>query len=130
MKLLLDTHAAIWVLSGDSRLSEKAINLYESAEDVVFSTVNLWEIGIKLALGRKDFQMEKSWWKTMPRAFRVQGVGRLDVEPEHCREVSRLALHHRDPFDRMLVAQAIVADCAILSRDPQLDHYPVTRFWD
>ena len=129
MKLLLDTHALLWIVAGDSRLSTRARRTYRKAESLYFSTASLWEIGIKLGLGRKDFSLEEDWWREIPIEITRQGALRLDVIAEHCREVARLPLHHRDPFDRMLVAQAILEDCHLLSIDPQLDDYPVNRIW-
>ena len=129
MKLLMDTHAVLWVLAGDARLTAPARAAYEDAELLYFSTVNLWEIGIKLGLRRRDFDLDENWWRDIPSALTREGATRLDVTPEHCREVSRLPLHHRDPFDRMLVAQANIEMCAILSVDPQLDVYGTERIW-
>ena len=129
MRILLDTHAILWVLSNDPRLSDGARRLYESAEDVAFSVVSLWEIGIKLGLQRSDFDLDERWWQDIPRALVGQGAKRLDVEAEHCRTVAELPLHHRDPFDRMLIAQALCAECAVLSVDEKLDAYGIERLW-
>jgi PIN domain nuclease of toxin-antitoxin system len=127
MRVLLDTHALLWILAGDARLSAAAQRLYGEAEDVQFSVVSLWEIGIKLGLQRLDFRLADGWWQDIPRAMVAQGAGRLDVEPEHCRTVAELPLHHRDPFDRMLIAQALCTDCEILSADDKFDAYGVRR---
>ena len=129
MKVLLDTHALLWCLSGDSRLSAKARRTYENAGQLYFSVVSLWEIGIKLGLRRRDFVLEGEWWRKVPETLVAQGAGRLNVESGHCRAVADLPLHHRDPFDRMLIAQAIVSDCAILSVDEQFDAYGIRRIW-
>jgi len=129
MKVLLDTHALLWIVAGDLRLSAKARRTYQNAESLYFSGASLWEIGIKLGLGRKDFSLSDNWWKEIPVEMTQQGAVRLDVTAEHCREVARLPLHHRDPFDRMLVAQALLEGCHLLSIDPQLDHYAVERVW-
>ncbi len=129
MKVLLDTHALLWALSDDPRLSSKARRLYEDADELSFSVVSLWEIGIKLGLGRPDFKLDDTWWRDVPRSLIAQGAVRLDVEPEHCRAVAHLPLYHRDPFDRMLVAQAICTKSVILSVDEKLDAYPIKRLW-
>jgi PIN domain nuclease of toxin-antitoxin system len=129
MKVLLDTHAILWALSGDQRLSAKAKKHYEEGKDLFFSVVSLWEIGIKLGLHRQDFQMQEKWWREIPHQLIAQGVKRLDVEPEHCREVSLLPLHHCDPFDRMIIAQALCVRSSILSIDNKFDAYEVKRIW-
>ena len=129
MKILLDTHALLWCLSGDKRLSKKARKCYEDSEELIFSVVSLWEIGIKLGLRRRDFALDGAWWRSVPETLVAQGARRLNVEPEHCQVVADLPLHHRDPFDRMLIAQAVVSDCRILSIDEQFDAYAVRRIW-
>ena len=129
MKLLLDTHALLWILENDSRLSEKARMAYEQADHVWFSMVSLWEIGIKLGLKRKDFRLEPTWSEVIPRTCTEQGVERVNVEPEHCRAVSALPLHHRDPFDRLLVVQAQALGARLLSCDKRLQSYDVELYW-
>lgn len=129
MKILLDTHALLWALSGDTRLSPRARAVYEDADELFFSVVSLWEIGTKLGLKRADFALMDGWWRDVPRTLVAQGATRLDVEPDHCRIVAELPLHHRDPFDRMLIAQAIHAACAMLSVDAGLDAYAIERLW-
>ena len=129
MTLLLDTHAILWSLADDRRLSKRARQLYEGTDKLFFSLVSLWEIGIKLGLQRRDFMLDANWWRDVPQTLVSQGAKRLEVEPEHCRTVADLPLHHRDPFDRMLVAQAISSKCAILSIDRQFDAYEIERVW-
>jgi PIN domain nuclease of toxin-antitoxin system len=129
VKALLDTHALIWALAGDERLSSRAREQYEEAGELFFSVVSLWEIGVKLALQRPDFELGNNWWKEIPKQLVAQGVKRLDIEPEHCLQVSRLPLHHRDPFDRMLIAQAISLKASMISIDEKFDHYRIKRIW-
>ena len=129
MKLLLDTHALLWVLSGDPRLSKTAARAYQQTGDVAFSMVSLWEIGIKIALQKDGFALDRNWWKDIPATLVSQGVARLDVEPGHCGAVGLLPWHHRDPFDRMLIAQAMETGRALLSADSGLDPYGVKRIW-
>lgn len=129
MKLLADTHALLWALSGDARLSATARRTYEDCDELYFSVVSLWEIGIKLALDRRDFRLAPSWWRDIPQQLSAEGARRLEVTAEHCREVAKLPMHHRDPFDRMLLAQALQESCAILSANRQFDAYGVRRVW-
>lgn len=129
MSVLLDTHALLWGLSGDPKLSKRARRVFDNEEDLAFSVVSLWEIGIKLGLQRQDFALEDNWWRNIPQELVSQGASRLDVEPEHCRIVAELPMHHRDPFDRMLVAQAISTGRSILSIDEKFDDYAIRRVW-
>lgn len=129
MKALLDTHALLWILEGDERLSKTAREAYENAEQVWFSMASLWEIGIKAGLRRNDFRLHPDWAERIPKALTAQGVRRVNVEPEHCAGVSELPLHHRDPFDRLLVVQALSLHAQFLSCDRRLDAYEVDRLW-
>lgn len=129
MSVLLDTHALLWALSGDPRLSKKARRIYDTEKDLAFSMVSLWEIGIKLGLQRKDFALAENWWRSIPQELVAQGAVRLDVDPEHCRIVAGLPMHHRDPFDRMLIAQAMSTRRSLLSIDTKFDDYAVRRVW-
>jgi PIN domain nuclease of toxin-antitoxin system len=129
MSVILDTHAMLWALSGDAKLSKKARQIYDTEDDLAFSVVSLWEIGIKLGLQRQDFSLAKGWWQSIPRELVAQGVRRLDVEADHCRIVAELPMHHRDPFDRMLIAQAMSTGRSLLSIDAKFDDYPVRRLW-
>jgi len=129
MKLLLDTHALLWLLDGNPRISDRAREFYENARQPLFSMVSLWEIGIKLGLQRSDFELDSSWWLEIPRTLVAQGAARVDVEPLDCRNVSTLPLHHRDPFDRMLIVQAARLECPILSIDTKFDRYEIQRLW-
>ena len=116
MRLLLDTHIALWALTDDPRLSEQARALInDPANQVMVSAATVWEIAIKHALGRDDMPIsgeEALDW------FRQAGYDLLPVSPAHAAAVERLPDHHRDPFDRLLVAQAITEPLRRLSRDP------------
>ena len=119
MKLLLDTHALIWFLAGDARMSDGARVAIESAERVYVSSATIWEIAMKVARGRL----------TVPRDLtdRLLGLGMLPmaIEWEHARVAAGLPTHHQDPFDRVLVAQAIVERLTIVTRDQDIARYPV-----
>lgn len=129
MAALMDTHVVLWFLSGDKRLSGSALKIIQSEEEIYFSPVSLWEIGIKLGLGRSGFVLAEDWWRTIPRGLTNQRINRLEVMPEDYREVARLPLHHRDPFDRMLIVQASNNNCSIISADRQLNKYKVKVMW-
>ena len=124
MKLLLDTHAALWFLSGDDRLGENAKrHLTDDTNRVLLSAAVVWEIAIKRALGK--LVVPDEYLSLLLDA----GVQPLPVTPVHAAAVERLPPHHRDPFDRMLVSQATVEGGALVSRDPVLRPYDVTLVW-
>ena len=124
MKLLLDTHAALWFLSGDKRLSEPARNhLVDDANPVLLSAAVVWEISIKRSLGK--LVVPNEYLAVLLDA----GVQPLSVTVEHAAAVEALPPHHRDPFDRMLVAQALLEGAALVSTDEALRPYGVTLLW-
>ena len=119
MSLLLDTHSVIWFLAGSDRLRAEARSAIESADRVYVSTATIWEIATKVARGRLDTPADF--------ADRLLEFGMLPLalEWEHGRVAGDLPLHHRDPFDRMLVAQAIVERLTIVTRDQAIALYAV-----
>jgi PIN domain nuclease of toxin-antitoxin system len=124
VKLLLDTHAALWFLGGDERLSENAHrHLTDESNRVLLSAAVVWEIAIKRALGK--LAVPDEYLALLLDA----GVQPLPVSVEHAAAVERLPPHHRDPFDRMLVSQATIEGGALVSRDDALRPYGVTLVW-
>jgi len=121
LRLLLDTHVALWALTDDPRLSQRARALIEDpANDVLVSAASVWEIAIKHALGRGD--MPISGDKALDW-FRRAGYQLLPIVPEHAAAVEHLPDHHRDPFDRLLVSQAITEPLRLLTHDPLVIRY-------
>jgi PIN domain nuclease of toxin-antitoxin system len=123
--LLLDTNVVVWLLIGDrAAVSETAVEaLTDERNRVTVSAVSVWEIAIKRSLGKLDLQ---DGWAT--------ALSRLDFEPLpitalHAEHVERLPWHHRDPFDRLLVAQAQLEDAALVSADARLARYGVDVVW-
>ena len=129
MKLLLDTHTLLWMVSDDPRLPASARQLIVTADEIYWSITSLWEIGIKLSLMRPDFQLGPGWARAIPEEMQRNGVRRLDLAIQHCEIVSKLPWHHRDPFDRLIVAQAVASKLILLSRDARLDQYGIKRRW-
>ena len=124
MKLLLDTHAALWFLSGDERLGPSATrHLTDDSNRVLLSAAVVWEVAIKRSLGKLVVPPE--YLSLLLGA----GVQALPVSVEHAAAVETLPWHHRDPFDRMLVAQASIEGAALVSRDDALRSYGVTVIW-
>ena len=124
MKLLLDTHAALWFLSGDDRLGENARrHLIDGTNRVFLSAAVVWEIATKRSLGKLIVPDE--YLSLLLDA----GVQPLAVSVAHAAAVEQLPPHHRDPFDRLLVSQATIEGGALVSRDEALRPYGVTLIW-
>ena len=124
MKLLLDTHAALWFLTDDDRMGENAMqHLSDDSNQVLLSAAVVWEIAIKRALGK--LVVPKEYVSLLLGA----DVQPLPVSVDHAEAVEELPAHHRDPFDRMLVAQALLEGAAIVSRDEVLRRYGPTLVW-
>lgn len=124
MNLLLDTHVALWAITDSPKLSRKARELIESPKAIVWiSVASVWEISIKHALGRGD--MPVSGQDAM-RYFRESGYRFLAIEAEHAVVVEELPAHHQDPFDRLLVAQALVEPMRLMTHDAMLTRYSDT----
>ena len=121
MKLLLDTHLLLWAAGQPKRLSKKARALISDPEaGLLFSPASLWEIAIKRGLGRQDFQVEP---RLLRRGLLDNGYGELPVTSEHAIAVGELPPLHKDPFDRMLVAQSIVEGVTLLTADALVAQY-------
>jgi PIN domain nuclease of toxin-antitoxin system len=128
VKLLLDTHAFLWFIAGSERLSATARQqIEESANQPLLSAASLWEMAIKLSLGR--LQLGRPFEDLIPEQMRLNGIQLLGIELEHVTPVTTLPFHHRDPFDRLIVAQAMVEQMPIVSADPAFDAYPIERLW-
>jgi PIN domain nuclease of toxin-antitoxin system len=128
MRLLLDTHTFLWFVWGSVHLSTAARAIIEDTANQVFvSVASIWEIAIKVGIGKLALAEPMD-------AFLVIGLDDTDVdllpiERDHIIQVAALPLHHRDPFDRMLIAQAIVEQVPLVSADPAFDAYSITRIW-
>jgi PIN domain nuclease of toxin-antitoxin system len=119
--LLLDTHLVLWMALAPERLSKPARRLIESrAQALAFSDTTLWEVAIKTSLGRDGFQVDAA---ALRSGLLAEGLTELAIRPEHLFALGRLPWHHRDPFDRLLVAQAVVEKLTLLSADAALKAY-------
>lgn len=127
MKLLLDTHALIWFQTGDRRLSRPARAALEApGAELLISAASVWELAIKASLGR--LRLSGSVEDYIAEKLR-QGYGALAVSWTHAARVDLLPWHHRDPFDRLLAAQALVERSPIVSRDRVFRKYGVQVVW-
>jgi len=128
MKVLLDTHAFLWLITDEDRLSENARQTFLNTENsLFFSAASLWEICIKKSLGK--ISLKDGWFRTIQAEMETNTIQWLPLEMAHCAEVTDLPFHHRDPFDRMLIAQAIVEEMKLLSRDSRLSDYAIELIW-
>lgn len=128
MRLLLDTCTFLWIAGGDRALSPTAARLFAAPENEVFlSAVSAWEIAIKLQLGR--LVLADAPDRFVPIQRDAHAIEPLPLDEESALHVSRLIPLHRDPFDRMLVCQAIVHGLTILTPDPLIAQYPARTAW-
>lgn len=122
MKLLLDTHLLLWAAGEPRRLSAKARRLLDDVGSVLlFSPASLWEVAIKRGLGRDDFDVEP---RLLRRGLLENGYEELPVRGEHAVAVGDLPAIHKDPFDRMLIAQSAIEGVILLTSDPLVARYP------
>ena len=122
MKLLLDTHLLLWAAHDPKRLTKAARALIENSEnELFFSAESLWEITIKQSLGRQDFRVDA---RLLRRGLLDNGYTELSITSEHAISTGQLAYTHKDPFDRILLAQATVEGITLLTNDRRLARYP------
>jgi PIN domain nuclease of toxin-antitoxin system len=123
LKLLLDTHAAIWWLAGDRRLTQRArAAIADAGVEAAVSVASIWEASIKRSAGRVK-------GPDLTAALNAAGLPFLHIDEHHAKVAGELPLLHRDPFDRMLVAQASVERLAIVTGDEQIPKYDVSVIW-
>ena len=124
MRLLVDTHAVLWWLGNDSRLPAAARSLIAEPEnELLVSIASLWEIAIKRKLGKLEVRDD------LPEVILREGFRWLPISPAHAWAVRDLDLHHRDPFDRVLVAQATLEGVPVISTDARLTAYGIDVRW-
>jgi len=128
MRLLLDTHAFLWWVEGTPAVGRRAKTAVSSPEnDVFLSIVSCWELAIKMSLGK--LRLTRSLAPFVSEQLTLNGFSLLGVSLKHVARVADLPFHHRDPFDRLLAAQALEDELAIVSADPAFRKYGVTRLW-
>ena len=119
MRYLLDTHTLLWARAAPERLSRDALTILESAESALHvSIATLWECAIKSSIGK--LEVPEDFYRIVAADYEI-----LPIETSHLEALERLPLHHRDPFDRMLVAQAQLGGLTLLTRDPDIVRYDI-----
>ena len=128
MKLLVDAHTLIWAVDDPSKLGRQAVTaLQDPGNDLILSAGTIWEIAIKVGLGKLSLSMPYREW--MNQAITDLGMAVLPITVEYADVQGNLPRHHGDPFDRLLVAQAQVENMALVSADPGFDPYGINRLW-
>jgi PIN domain nuclease of toxin-antitoxin system len=122
MKFLLDTHLLLWAAGNPDRLPAAARGLLDDLQnELIFSSASLWEVAIKRGLGRADFRVDA---RLLRRDLLDYGYGELPITSEHAVALDSLPSIHKDPFDRILIAQSMVEGITLLTADPLVAQYP------
>ena len=128
MRLLIDSHALIWFVDQHQQLSSPShAAMSDPSNELLFSAGSIWEIAIKIGLGKLALSQPYLPW--MSQALNDLGITVLPITAEYADAQASLPKHHSDPFDRLLVAQAIVEGVPIVSADARMDAYGITRLW-
>jgi PIN domain nuclease of toxin-antitoxin system len=128
MKLLFDTHALIWFAEDSPQFTAAALKaIREEGAEVFCSAANIWEIAIKAAIGK--LQLVADLQTEFRSKLAQNNIVFLPIQYEHAARVAVLPFHHRDPFDRLLVAQTLIEDMSLISHDKVLDAYGIRRIW-
>ena len=123
---LIDTHILIWLLSDSSKLSDTAKAELKSGKKICVSIVSLWEIALKRAIGKLDISYTIVDIVKKCEAYRIDV---LPIKPEHLDNISKLPDIHRDPFDRLIISQAEVEGCSLITRDELISQYNIPIIW-
>jgi PIN domain nuclease of toxin-antitoxin system len=127
MRALLDTHTFLWAIAEDSRLSRRAQQVFTGPNELWFSVASLWEILIKVRAGKLSLPKP-----TGPYVVKELAHNRIEVLPvklDHVLRLESVAIHHRDPFDRILIAQSLEESLPIVTTDPLFQKYPIELIW-
>lgn len=128
MKYLLDTHALLWITTDNPKLSLKVKDIYLNAEnEILFSIASLWELAIKSSIGKISFKKDLD--EFIEEHVKGNNIEILGIKLPHVLRIEKLLFHHRDPFDRLIIAQAIENNLMILGNDKIFDKYKVKRIW-
>ncbi|MDM8568508.1 type II toxin-antitoxin system VapC family toxin [Thiotrichales bacterium HSG1] len=128
MRLLLDTHAFLWFINGDKKLSQQSrLLIQETDNEILISVATLWEIAIKTS--QKKLELSQPFDILIPRELANNKFTQLPIVVNHLIQLGNLPFHHRDPFDRILIAQSQFEQVPLISRDSEFDNYELERIW-
>jgi len=127
MKALLDTHTFLWAIAEEGKLSRRAQQIYTGPNDLWLSVASVWEILIKARAGR--LSLPESSGPYLVKKLAKDGIEVLPITLDHVLKTEILPMHHRDPFDRLIIAQSIEEGWPIVTADPWFEHYPVDVIW-
>ena len=128
MKLLLDTHTFLWFIGGNTNLSNTARNAIEDISNQRFiSIATLWEISIKVSIGKLKIGL--AFIELVEQEVYGNAIEILEISSEHLDELVKLPFHHKDPFDRLIIAQSLVEDATLVSKDAAFQNYPIKLLW-
>ena len=128
MRMLLDTHAFLWFAIGDARMSNASLAAIRDKNNEKFvSPASYWQIAIKISLGK--YALHEPYEAFMQRAIAGNGFVILPIDPKHAAALTTLPFHHRDPFDRLLICQALSEQMPVIGDDGVFDTYGVRRIW-
>ena len=126
--LLLDTHAFLWFVTDDPKLAATAKSAIADANnEILVSPASYWEVAIKVSIGK--YTLTAPFETFITRGIKDNDFRILPIEPKHTAALINMPFHHRDPFDRLIIAQAMVENVGVVSADPAFDSYGVTRLW-
>ncbi len=129
MRVLLDTHALLWFLSGNSRMSDYARRVTADPDnEALLSAGSLWETTIKASLGK--LTLDEPFEEVIPDKLAAERIEVLPIEMQYLAALRRLPFHHRDPFDRLIIAQALVEGVPVVTRDAVFESYGVEVIWN
>ncbi len=128
MRCLLDTHVMLWFLEDSDELSGKARQIIRNGDNELFwSSASFWEITVKASLGK--IELGKGWQAQLEREKKVNRIQDLPIYQKHCEPHLKLPWHHKDPFDRLLICQAIVENLILITGDKYIQKYKVKTVW-
>jgi len=127
MSFLIDTHIFIWYATGDKRLGKNAISIIEGNNEIYLSIASLWEMAIKVNIGRLEFK--EPFEKIATQQIAINNYKILNIKPEHAFHLSHLELFHKDPFDRIIISQATIEDMPLISKDRFFKDYNIEIIW-
>ncbi len=129
MSFLLDTCTVLWFIGEYEKLSPKAKFILDDSSNAVFlSFASIWEIAIKFSAGRLEI-FQPSFSRFVSQELEGYDFQKLPIDMPHLQQVAGLPFHHRDPFDRLLIAQSMVEDLPVITSDAAFDQYPISRIW-